>query len=94
MRKWDWIGITRYHSFLLKNPKIIAFPGLSTEKLIKKLHKVKFILPLSKKDGWFYNQRLTGSIPFAMVQWLPTHPLDKRNQECHNCASSQKDAQM
>jgi hypothetical protein len=71
MRKWDWIGITRYHSFLLKNPKIIAFPGLSTEKLINKLHKVKFILPLSKKDGWFYNQRLTGSIPFAINFNIP-----------------------
>ena len=71
MRKWDWIGITKRHKFLANNAKIVSFAGLSTEQMIKYLHHVKFILPLSKKGGWFYNQRLTGSIPIAINFNIP-----------------------
>lgn len=71
MRKWDWIGISKRHKFLANNPKIIGFAGLTTEQMIKHLHHVKFILPLSKKGGWFYNQRLTGSIPIAINFNIP-----------------------
>ena len=71
MRKWDWIGITKRHKFLANNPKIVSFAGLNTEQMIKRLHYVKFILPLSKKGGWFYNQRLTGSIPIAINFNIP-----------------------
>ena len=71
MRKWDWIGITKRHRFLANNPKIVSFAGLNTEQMIKRLHYVKFILPLSKKGGWFYNQRLTGSIPIAINFNIP-----------------------
>lgn len=71
MRKWDWIGISNRHKFLANNPKIVSFSGLSTEQMIKRLHYVKFILPLSKNGGWFYNQRLTGSIPIAINFNIP-----------------------
>ena len=71
MRKWDWIGITKRHRFLANNPKIVSCAGLNTEQMIKRLHYVKFILPLSKKGGWFYNQRLTGSIPIAINFNIP-----------------------
>jgi hypothetical protein len=71
MRKWDWIGISKRHKFLANNPKIIGFAGLTTEQMIKHLHHVKFILPLSKKGGWFYNQRLTGAIPIAINFNIP-----------------------
>ena len=71
MRKWDWIGISKRHKFLANNPKIVSFAGITTEQMIKHLHHVKFILPLSKKGGWFYNQRLTGSIPIAINFNIP-----------------------
>ena len=71
MRKWDWRWICRKYKFLRENPKIIGFPGLKTENMIKVLHQVKFILPLSKKGGWFYWERLTGSIPLAINFNIP-----------------------
>ena len=32
---------------------------------------VKYILPIAKKGGWFYWQRLTGSIPLAINLNIP-----------------------
>ena len=66
MRKYDWNWIAKKHKFLKENKKIVSFPGLKTENMIKVLHQAKFILPLAKKKGWFYWERLTGSIPFAI----------------------------
>lgn len=71
MRKWDWIWISKKYKMLREHPKIIAFPGLSTDLMIKSLHRVKFILPLAKKNGWFYWQRLTGAIPLAINLNIP-----------------------
>ena len=39
--------------------------------MIKSLRRAKFILPLAKKGGWFYWQRLTGSIPLAINFNIP-----------------------
>lgn len=71
MRKWDWIWITKKFKFLKENPKIFGFPGLDTELMVKSLHRAKFILPLAKKKGWFYWQRLTGAIPLAINFNIP-----------------------
>jgi len=71
MRKWDWIWISRKYKFLRENPKIFGFPGLETDLMIKSLRRAKFILPLAKKGGWFYWQRLTGSIPLAINFNIP-----------------------
>jgi len=71
MRKWDWIWVTKKIPSIANNPKIKSFPGLQTEELIERLKDVKFILPLGKKGGWFYWQRLTGSIPLAINFNIP-----------------------
>jgi hypothetical protein len=71
MRKWDWMWISKKYPFLVKNKKIKAFFGLKTNDLIEKLRSVKFILPIGKKGGWFYWQRLTGSIPLAINLNIP-----------------------
>ena len=71
MRKMDWKVISNRNPFLKNNPHIQFFSGLSTDKMIEKLKEVKFILPLSKKDGWFYWQRLTGTIPLAINLNIP-----------------------
>lgn len=71
MRKWDWIWLIGKVPMLKDHPKIKAFFGLDTPNLIKKLRKIKFILPLAKNNGWFYWQRLTGSIPLAINLNIP-----------------------
>jgi len=71
MRKWDWIWICNKNSFLTQLPKIKSFSGLKTPELIEKLRGVKYILPIAKKNGWFYWQRLTGSIPLAINLNIP-----------------------
>jgi len=71
MRKWDWMWISKKYQFLLKNAKIKSFSGLKTPDLIEKLRSVKYILPIAKKGGWFYWQRLTGSIPLAINLNIP-----------------------
>ena len=55
----------------MKSKKIKAFFGLNTNDLIEKLRSIKFILPISKKGGWFHWQRLTGSIPLAINLNIP-----------------------
>ena len=50
----------------MKSKKIKAFFGLNTNDLIEKLRSVKFILPIGRKNGWFYWQRLTGALPLAI----------------------------
>ena len=47
------------------------YPGLTTEKMVNSLKKVKYILPLAKHGGWFHWQRLTGSIPLAINMNIP-----------------------
>ena len=46
--------------------------------MIDKLRSVKFLLPIGKKGGWFYWQRLTGIIPlsinFEIVPPAPSSP--------------------
>jgi hypothetical protein len=71
MRKWDWIWISKKYPFLVKSKKIKAFFGLKTIDMIDKLKSVKFILPIGKRDGWFYWQRLTGAIPLAINLNIP-----------------------
>jgi hypothetical protein len=71
MRKWDWMWISKKYPFLVKSKKIKAFFGLKTNDLIEKLRSVKFILPIGKKGGWFYWQRLTGAIPIAINLNIP-----------------------
>jgi hypothetical protein len=71
MRKWDWIWISKKYPFLVKNKKIKSFSGLKTPDLIDKLRGVKYILPIGKKGGWFYWQRLTGSIPLSINLNIP-----------------------
>ena len=39
--------------------------------MINKLKEVKFILPIGKKGGWFYWERLTGAIPLAINLNIP-----------------------
>ncbi len=82
MRKVDWNVISRRHPFLKDNGRILFFPGLTTERMIEKLKEVKFILPLSKKDGWFYWQRLTGTIPLAVNLNIPMI-MDKKLAEIY-----------
>lgn len=77
MRKMDWKVISNRNKFLREHPNIKFFPGLSTEKMIEKLKEVKFILPLSQQGGWFYWQRLTGTIPLAINLNIPLI-LDKK----------------
>jgi hypothetical protein len=55
----------------VKNSKIKSFSGLKTPDLIDKLKSVKFILPIGKRGGWFYWQRLTGSIPLSINLNIP-----------------------
>jgi len=71
MRKWDWIWVCKRFPIIKKHPKIKGFPSLPTKELIHHLHSIKFILPLAKKNGWFHNQRLTGSIPLAINLNIP-----------------------
>jgi hypothetical protein len=71
MRKWDWMWISKKYPFLVKSKKIKAFFGLKTNDLVEKLRSVKFILPIGKKGGWFYWQRLTGAIPLAINLNIP-----------------------
>lgn len=83
MRKMDWRVISRRHPFLKNNPHIEFYPGLSTEKMIEKLKHVKFVLPLSKQNGWFYWQRLTGTIPLAINLNMPLI-MDKKLAQIYN----------
>lgn len=71
MRNQDWKVITKKHRILLLDKHVRNYPGLSTIDLINKLREIKYILPLSKKGGLFYWQRLTGSIPFAINLNIP-----------------------
>jgi hypothetical protein len=71
MRGKDWSVITKKYRILLSNKHIRNYPALSTIDLINKLREIKYILPLSKKGGMFYWQRLTGSIPLAINLNIP-----------------------
>jgi hypothetical protein len=71
MRKKDWNTISRKYPVLKNNPLIKFYPGLTTEKMINHLRKVKYILPLAKEGGWFHWQRLTGSLPLAINLNIP-----------------------
>jgi len=71
MRSIDWKVITKKYPIFLKNKHVYYNPGLTTEELIEKMKNIKFILPLAKKDGLFYWQRLTGTIPFAINLNIP-----------------------
>jgi len=83
MRKMDWKVISNRNKFLREHPNIKFFPGLSTEKMIEKLKEIKFILPLSQQGGWFYWQRLTGTIPLAINLNMPLI-LDKKLAKIYN----------
>jgi len=83
MRKMDWKIISNRNKFLRQHPNIKFFPGLSTEKMIEKLREVKFILPLSQQGGWFYWQRLTGTIPLAINLNIPLI-IDKKLAKIYN----------
>jgi len=83
MRKMDWKIISNRNKFLRQHPNIKFFPGLSTEKMIEKLREVKFILPLSQQSGWFYWQRLTGTIPLAINLNIPLI-IDKKLAKIYN----------
>jgi len=83
MRKMDWKIISNRNKFLINHPNIRFFPGLSTDKMIEKLKEVKFILPLSQKDGWFYWQRLTGTIPLSINLNIPLI-IDKKLAKIYN----------
>ena len=71
MRRMDWKVISNKNPFLKNNPRIKVFSGLKTSQLIEKLKEIKFLLPLSKKKGWYYWQRLTGTIPIAINLNIP-----------------------
>jgi hypothetical protein len=83
MRKLDWKVISNRNKFLREHPNIKFFPGLSTDKMIEKLKEVKFILPLTQQGGWFYWQRLTGTIPLAINLNIPLI-LDKKLAKIYN----------
>lgn len=83
MRKMDWKAISNRNKFLRQHPNIKFFPGLSTEKMIEKLKEIKFILPLSQQGGWFYWQRLTGTIPLAINLNIPLI-MDKKLAKIYN----------
>ena len=83
MRKIDWKVISNRNKFLKNNPYIKFYPGLSTNLLIEKLNEIKFILPLSQKDGWFYWQRLTGTIPLAINLNIPL-VIDEKLAKIYN----------
>ena len=71
MRNQDWRVITKKYRILLSNEHVRNYPGLKTTDLINKLREIKYILPLAKKTGLFYWQRLTGSIPLAINLNIP-----------------------
>jgi hypothetical protein len=71
MRNQDWKVITKKYRILLSNQHVRNYPGLNTIDLINKLREIKYILPLAKKSGLFYWQRLTGSIPLAINLNIP-----------------------
>lgn len=83
MRKLDWRVISNRNKFLREHPNIKFFPGLSTEKMIEKLREIKFILPLSQQSGWFYWQRLTGTIPLSVNLNIPL-VIDKKLAKIYN----------
>lgn len=83
MRKLDWKVISNRNKFLREHPNIKFFPGLSTEKMIEKLREIKFILPLSQQGGWFYWQRLTGTIPLSVNLNIPL-VIDKKLAKIYN----------
>ena len=83
MRKLDWKVISNRNKFLRQHPNIKFFPGLSTEKMIEKLKEIKFILPLSQQGGWFYWQRLTGTIPLSVNLNIPLI-MDKKLAKIYN----------
>ena len=82
MRKKDWATISKKYPILRKNPLIKFYPGLTTDKLMVHLRRVKYILPLAKKGGWFHWQRLTGSLPLAINLNIPLI-TDKKLQEIY-----------
>ena len=86
MRKLDWKAISNRNKFLRDHPNIKFFPGLSTEKMIEKLKDIKFILPLSQQGGWFYWQRLTGTIPLAINLNIPLI-IDNKLAKIYNLES-------
>ena len=83
MRKMDWKIISNRNKFLRQHPNIKFFPGLSTDKMIEKLKEVKFILPLTQQGGWFYWQRLTGTIPLAINLNIPLI-MDRKLAKIYN----------
>jgi hypothetical protein len=83
MRKMDWKVISNRNNFLKNHPCIKFYPGLSTNSMIEKLNEIKFILPLSQKDGWFYWQRLTGTIPLAINLNIPL-VIDEKLAKIYN----------
>ena len=71
MRKGDWNTIRKKYRALETNDHIVPFPGLNTLQMINKLKKVRFILTLAKKKGWFHTKRLSGSLPIAINLGIP-----------------------
>jgi hypothetical protein len=71
MRNQDWKVITKKYRILLSNSHVRNYPGMTTINLINKLREIKYILPLAKKTGIFYWQRLTGAIPLAINLNIP-----------------------
>ena len=54
--------------------------------MIEKLKDIKFILPLSQQGGWFYWQRLTGTIPLAINLNIPLI-IDNKLAKIYNLES-------
>ena len=70
MRKWDWVVARRRFNFL-NDERIKCFSGLETEAMVNRLKEVKMIAPLSKRNGWFHRERLTGALPLGLNLNIP-----------------------
>ena len=72
----------------LKQYKNVIFHNfIRTNDLIENFRKSKFVLPLAKRDGYYHNKLLTGSIPIGINNNIPV-VLDRKLQDYYQLDGS------
>ena len=82
-------------NFVVRSPLEINKPflkihtNLSTEKLIKLIEEVDFVITLCKKDSVYHKDRISGIVPFAISFGKPLI-MDKQYQKLTGCICNEK----
>jgi hypothetical protein len=66
-----------------KSDKVTIFWELPTNKLVDRIRKCKFLLPLAHKGGCYHTERLTGILPMAISNNIPL-VVDLKIKEIYN----------